>query len=103
MAAYYQTHGKSVYEALCDMYSRYGLYKEHTSNIYMEGIDGAERMKKLMSKLRSCPPEKIGEEKVRFIRDYLERLPTLKPEVRAVHICRNLMYCSMKWKAEIRS
>ena len=28
MAAYYQTHGKSVYEALCDMYSRYGLYKD---------------------------------------------------------------------------
>ena len=76
MAAYYQTHGKSVYEALCDMYSRYGLYKEHTSNIYMEGIDGAERMKKLMSKLRSCPPEKIGEEKVRFIRDYLDETIT---------------------------
>ncbi len=76
MAAYYQAHGKSVYEGLCDMYSRYGLYKEHTENIYMEGIDGAERMKNLMSRLRSCPPEKIGEEKIRFIGDYLDETIT---------------------------
>ena len=76
MAAYYQTHGKSIYEALCGMYSRYGLYKEHTSNIYMEGIDGAEKMKTLMSRLRSCPPDKVGEDKIRFIRDYLDETIT---------------------------
>ena len=42
----------------------------------MEGIDGAEKMKTLMSRLRSCPPDKVGEDKIRFIRDYLDETIT---------------------------
>ena len=71
MAAYYQIHGKTLYDALCDMYKRYGLYKEHTSNIYMEGLDGLARMKDLMKRLHSNIPSELGGEKIRFLRDYL--------------------------------
>lgn len=71
MAAYYQIHGKTLYDALCDMYKRYGLYKEHTSNIYMEGLDGLVRMKDLMERLHSNIPSELGGEKIRFLRDYL--------------------------------
>lgn len=71
MAAYYQIHGKTLYDALCDMYKRYGLYKEHTSNIYMEGLDGLARMKDLMERLHSNIPSELGGEKIRFLRDYL--------------------------------
>lgn len=71
MAAYYHLRGKTVYRALCDMYERYGLYSEKTSNIYMEGIDGTERMRALMERLRKEPPKAIGELEVIGIRDYL--------------------------------
>ena len=71
MAAYYHTKGKTVYQALLDMYDRYGLYVERTSNVYMEGIDGTERMRALMERLRSKPPKTVGGSEVIGIRDYL--------------------------------
>lgn len=71
MAAYYQIHGKTLYNALCDMYDRYGLYKEHTTNIYMEGLDGLARMKNVMARLHSNIPSELGGEKIRFLRNYL--------------------------------
>ena len=68
MAAYYHTKGKTVYQALLDMYDRYGLYVERTSNVYMEGIDGTERMRALMERLRSKPPKTVGGSEVIGIR-----------------------------------
>ena len=53
------------------MYDRYGLYVERTSNVYMEGIDGTERMRALMERLRSKPPKTVGGSEVIGIRDYL--------------------------------
>lgn len=71
MAAYYKTKGMTLCDAMEALYETYGNFGEGASNIYMEGLDGLERMKKLMDKLRNDPPAELAGYKVIERRDYL--------------------------------
>ncbi len=71
MAAYYKAKGMTLYDALTEMYKKYGYYTENTVNVVMKGLDGAERMKALMNALRENPPAEIGGKRVTAVRDYL--------------------------------
>ena len=70
MAAYYKAKGMTLYDALVNMFEKYGHYVEHTVNVTMPGLDGVEKMKALMNELRKNPPAEIGGKKVVSIRDY---------------------------------
>ena len=70
MAAYYRTQGKTLYDAMEEMYEKYGYYCEQTISITMPGVSGLQRMKDLMDELRQNPLQQIGPDKVEFIRDY---------------------------------
>lgn len=70
MAAYYKNKGITLYEALLDLYDKYGWYLEKTENMYFGGIDGTEKMRALMEKFRNELPESIGGLKVAEFRDY---------------------------------
>ena len=72
MAAYYSTKGMTLCDALQGLYDRYGYYDEGVANIYMDGLDGIERMKKLMNELRENPPADLAGRRVVEIRDYLK-------------------------------
>lgn len=72
MAAYYKEQGDSCFDALQDLYHEYGHYKEKTLSIKMEGIEGAQKIKDLMSRLREETPERFGEIKVSVAEDYLK-------------------------------
>ena len=71
MAAYYSTKNMTLCDALQGLYDRYGYYGEGVANIFMEGLDGVERMKALMNRLRNDPPEELAGYKVIERRDYL--------------------------------
>lgn len=60
MAAYYKTHGKSLYEALQDIYKKYGYYVEKTLSYTMPGKDGMEKMAKILTDLRDNAPETVN-------------------------------------------
>ncbi len=70
MAAYYMQKGMTIYDALLGLYEKYGYYFEGVQNIYMEGLDGKEKMDTLMDSLRNNPPKEIGGKKVVSVRDY---------------------------------
>ncbi|MBQ8509741.1 MAG: phospho-sugar mutase [Clostridia bacterium] len=72
MAAYYKTKGMTLCDALNSLYERYGCYNEGAANIYMEGLDGLEKMKQLMDELRSDPPAELAGHRVVERRDYLK-------------------------------
>ena len=74
MAAYYSLQGKTLYDALCDMYNKYGWYKEGVYNIYREGLDGVEQIKNSMEKARNNPPKTLAGKKVVALRDYKKRI-----------------------------
>ena len=60
MAAYYKTKGKSLYEALQDVYKKYGYYAEKTMSYTMPGKDGMERMAAILTNLRENTPESVN-------------------------------------------
>ena len=69
-AAYYKEQGLSLWEQMINMYETYGYYKEGVKQLTLEGIDGAEQIKNKMIELRNNPPKKMGDSKVKKIRDY---------------------------------
>ena len=73
MAAYYKAQGKNLYDALLDLYDKYGTYRERTLALTFMGIEGAEKIKNVMADIRSNPPKDIAGLKVKAISDYLSR------------------------------
>ena len=71
MAAFYRTKGISLLQAREDMYKQYGNYLHSQKSFQCEGASGMERMKEIMSDLRTNPPKAIGGLKVVDIADYL--------------------------------
>ena len=69
-AAYYKEKGISLWEQMINMYEKYGYYKEGVKQLTLEGIDGQEQIKNKMIELRNNQPKKIGDYKVKRIRDY---------------------------------
>jgi len=71
MAAYYKkTKDMTLFDAMQELYKKYGYYGEAVQNIAFEGIDGIEKMSSIMGSLRSNPPKSIGEYQIAEIRDY---------------------------------
>ena len=70
MAAYYFQQGMTLLDAVDALYAKYGYFTEKTLNIFMEGVDGPERMAALMSGLRAEPPAELAGQPVIRMRDY---------------------------------
>ena len=68
-ACYYKSKGKTLWDAMIDIYEKYGYYKETQVSIVREGAEGAEEIKQMMTKTRNKDVEKIGEYKVLKFKD----------------------------------
>ncbi len=71
MASYHALHGKSLLDRLEELYALLGCYMEETVSLVMPGVDGLEKMGKLMADLRAEPPTELGGKAVVRFRDYL--------------------------------
>ena len=72
VAAYCKKQGKTLWDMMLEMYETYGYYKEGQYALTLKGIEGSERIAKIMDGLRRNPPRKIGEAEVLRFRDYQE-------------------------------
>ena len=72
MTAYYKKRGKTLSDALSELFTSYGVYGERVVDIYMEGLDGIEKRRKVMEGLRTNPPTEIGGVAVVKIGDYMD-------------------------------
>ena len=70
MAAYYYDRGMTLYDALQELYAKYGDYAEKTLNLVMPGLDGLQKMAKLMADLREKPLTEIAGVPVTLRKDY---------------------------------
>lgn len=70
MAAYYKTKGMSLYEALMDVYKKYGYYAEKTVSFTMPGKDGMEKMANILKSLRENPPTRVAGMDIVLYTDY---------------------------------
>lgn len=71
MAAFYRTKGVSLLQAREEMYKKYGNYVHTQKSFTCEGASGMERMKEIMTGLRTDTPKSIGGLKVVDFADYL--------------------------------
>lgn len=69
-AAYYKTQGKTLWDAMIDLYEQFGYYKEDVTSVTMKGIEGLEKIQGIMNTLREEPPVNVGEYEVLKARDY---------------------------------
>lgn len=69
-AAYYMTKDMTLWDAMLEMYERYGYYKDHVESITLKGIEGLAKIQEIMNTLREHAPKEIGGLKVLAARDY---------------------------------
>ena len=68
-AAYYKSKGLTLWDQMMNIYEKYGYYKEAQISIVLEGAEGAEKIKTMMSNMRNKDIEQIGDYKVIKFKD----------------------------------
>ena len=69
-AAYYRTKDMTLWDAMIEMYDRYGYYKDDIQAITLKGIEGLAKIQEILETLRKNPPTEIAGYKVLRARDY---------------------------------
>jgi phosphoglucomutase len=69
-AAYYKKKGMTLWDAMIEMYERYGYYKEGIQAITLAGKEGIEKIQSTMEQLRNDAPTTFGDYKVEVAKDY---------------------------------
>ncbi len=75
-AATAKSNGSSFYKELLQLYVNHNFYKEHLIAIVKKGMDGAEKISKMMVELRENPVLEIDGEKVKYLFDYQKSTKT---------------------------
>ena len=70
VAAYYKKKNMTLWDAMIEMYEKYGYYKEGITTLTLKGIDGAAQINAIMTKARNEVPVKVGEYDVLYAIDY---------------------------------
>ena len=69
-AAYYKSQGKTLWDAMLDMYEKYGYCIDAIQSVSLKGIEGLAKIQEIMNTLRENTPSKIGKYEVLSARDY---------------------------------
>jgi len=75
-AAYFKSQGKTLWDAMVDMYNKYGYCIDAIQSVSLKGIEGLAKIQEIMESLRQNTPTKIGKYDVLSARDY--RKDTIK-------------------------
>jgi phosphoglucomutase len=79
-AAFYRKQGKTLWDVLNDIYAKYGCFAEDEPNIILEGIEGSERIGRMMKWVRENEPTEIAGVKVSQIIDYIGGYEDIPPQ-----------------------
>ena len=72
MAADYKEKGMTLYDGLLALYEKYGCFMESLKSYTFTGLDGTEKIKSIMTKLRNNPPKTFAGMKVEKLWDVQE-------------------------------
>ncbi len=73
MTAFHKAEGRTLFDALVELYDEYGFYLERLVSVKKEGKSGAEEIQAMMRRLRENPPNALGGSPVVTIKDYKSR------------------------------
>ncbi len=72
MAGYYKTKGKNLLDVLEELFQEFGYYNESLISVVYEGVDGQEKIKRIMEEFRKEGIQKIGDMELVKTIDYKE-------------------------------
>lgn len=70
MAHYWEKQGKTLLDALNDLYVKHGYYLEGMSSLTLKGKEGSDQIATIMEEIRHNPLTEIADVKVEQIEDY---------------------------------
>ncbi|CAM3405159.1 phospho-sugar mutase [Pseudostreptobacillus hongkongensis] len=70
MAGYYKKQGKTLIDVLEELFKQFGYYKEKGISVVLEGMEGQQRIKRMMVEFRNIFPREINGTKVKTVTDY---------------------------------
>jgi phosphomannomutase len=73
MVGYYSKKNKNLIDVLEDIYQEFGYELENNYSLVLEGVEGQERIKRIMEKFRNNFPKEMGNLKLEQYADYLKR------------------------------
>lgn len=77
MAAWYKANGLTLLDGLQRLYERFGYYLDEVQSFTLEGISGSQRIKELMTQLRSQEIQQLGAMEISRCKDYSEGIDGL--------------------------
>lgn len=72
VASWCKSKNMTLWDAMVQMYEKYGYYKEGLETMTLKGINGAQEIADMMTKMRENPPRELAGLKVLAVRDYKE-------------------------------
>jgi phosphoglucomutase len=72
VAMYADSQGLTLPELMDQLYQQFGYYTEKNGSIYMEGAEGASKIKRLIKSYSDSPPENLAGMAVEGIKNYGE-------------------------------
>lgn len=69
-AAYYKSQGKTLWDAMMDMYEKYGYYADDIKTVTLQGVEGSKKIGHIMNILRANVPLEVAGYKTKVVRDY---------------------------------
>ncbi|MBM7617205.1 phosphoglucomutase [Weissella uvarum] len=76
VAAYYKQQGQTLYDGLQALFEKYGYFVEDTKSLTFAGIDGADKIAKIMADFRDETPAEFGGVKVVTTEDFDKQTQT---------------------------
>ncbi|WP_251862192.1 phospho-sugar mutase [Clostridium sp. Marseille-Q2269] len=73
-AAYYKTKGKTLIDVLNEIYKKHGYYREKQISLILEGLEGKNRIDRMMKAYRESFPKEIAGSKLLSYIDYKDRI-----------------------------
>lgn len=70
MCLYYKEQGKSLYDALIELYEKYGYFKETLVSLELKGKEGQEKIASCIEGLRNDPLNEVAGVKIVTRLDY---------------------------------
>ncbi len=78
-AAYYKSIGKSLLDVRSEIFEKYGYYKEKQIALVLEGVEGSQRIGRMMSSYRTDYLTEIGSMKLDEAIDYIDGYKDIPP------------------------
>lgn len=70
MAAFVTESGKTLYDRLNELYEKYGFFKEELKSIKLTGVEGVQRIERVVESFRNNPPKELSGLSVVRLEDY---------------------------------